>query len=263
VEELRDPDKFLSELRRLGADAMVNYYLLEGVPAFFADNWEQYCAFKAEIAQRFAVHPKTVMLVGSGRWGFSTSPDKFPQAFDKGVERSDLDVVVADPALFDRAWRELCEYEMDEDPKGPALGNLNRRRTMLYEGRLDPAIFPQNMKLRQDWETVFAELSTKNWGVGEPRRVGAWIFRDWRFVQRYYRKSFRQVAESGLHTLGDVSRRSRARGPNHEERLGPRACGPLNQPFTAAPLTSVRSDWIFFTSAAGSCTTPSASSAWS
>lgn len=174
---------------------MVNYYLLEGVPAFFADKWEMYCAFKAEISQRFGTHPKTVMLVGSGRWGFSTSPDKFPQAFDKGREPSDLDVVVADPALFDRAWRELCDHEMDEAPKGSALGDLKRRRNMLYEGRLDPAIFPSQMKLRQDWEQIFADLSAKSWDGGEARKVGAWIFRDWRFVQRYYRKSFRQIID--------------------------------------------------------------------
>lgn len=175
---------------------MVNYYLLEGVPVFFANNWERYCNFKQEIAQAFSVHPKTVMLVGSGRWGFSTSPGKFPQSFDKGKERSDLDVVVADPALFDLAWRELCEHEMTEAPKGPALGNLSRRRNMLYEGRLDPTIFPLQMKLRQEWEKLFTELSEKSWDGAEPRKIGAWVFRDWRFVQRYYRKSFQQILET-------------------------------------------------------------------
>jgi hypothetical protein len=195
MKELHKPEYFLSELRRLGSDAMVNYYLLEGVPAFFADNWESYCSFKEEISRKFGVHPKTVMLVGSGRWGFSTSPEKFPQAFDKGKEPSDLDVVVADPALFDRAWRDLCDHEMEEDPKGTALGDLKRRRHMLYEGRLDPAIFPARMNLRQEWEQVFAELSAKSWDGGVTRKVGAWIFRDWRFVQRYYRKSFRQILD--------------------------------------------------------------------
>ena len=47
MKELQRPDHFLSELRRLGPDAMVNYYLLEGVPAFFADSWERYCGFNA------------------------------------------------------------------------------------------------------------------------------------------------------------------------------------------------------------------------
>ncbi|WP_437568719.1 hypothetical protein [Sorangium sp. So ce542] len=174
---------------------MVNYYLLEGVPAFFSDHWERYCEFKEAIARSFAVHPKTVMLVGSGRWGFSTNPDKYPQVFDEGTQRSDLDVVVADPTLFDRAWRELCEHEMEEEPKGPALGDLKRRRNMLYEGRLDPAVFPIHMKLRREWGDVFEDLSTKRWDDGAPRKIEAWIFRDWRFVQRYYRKAFRQILD--------------------------------------------------------------------
>jgi len=195
MKELHKPEHFLSDLRRLWSDAMVNYYLLEGVPAFFADNWEHYCSFKEETSQKFGVHPETVMLVGSGRWGFSTSPEKFPQAFDKGKEPSDRDVVVADPALFDRAWRDLCDHEMEEDFKGSALGDPKRRRLMLYKRRLDPAIFPARMSLRQDWEQVFAELSAKSWDGGAARKVGAWIFRDWRFVQRYYRKSFRQVLD--------------------------------------------------------------------
>jgi len=191
--ELESPDAFLAALRRLGADAMVNFYLLEGVPAFFCDHWESYCDFKEQIANAFAVHPKTVMLVGSGRWGFSTSPKKYPQTFDGGPEPSDLDVVVADPTLFDRAWRELCDYEMDEVPKGKALGNLQRRRNMLYEGRLDPTMFPRTMKLSDDWTTFFATLSTTSWDDREPRKIGAWIFRDWRFVQRYYRQAFQQI----------------------------------------------------------------------
>jgi hypothetical protein len=195
MREIRRPELFLPELQRLGADAMVNYYLLEGVPAFFADDWEAYCRFKDEIAWTFSVHPKTVMLVGSGRLGFSTSPSKFPKAFDGGARRSDLDVVVADPSLFDRAWRDLCEQEMEDDLKGPALGDLKRRRTMLYEGRMDPSIFPSQMKLREVWEKFFAELSTKSWDGQAPRKIGAWIFRDWRFVQRYYRRAFQQILD--------------------------------------------------------------------
>lgn len=57
MKELHKPETFLSALRRLGPDLMVNYYLLEGVPAFFADDWERYCLFKKEISQKFGVRP--------------------------------------------------------------------------------------------------------------------------------------------------------------------------------------------------------------
>ena len=194
MKELPDPTTFVGELRRIGPDAMVNYYLLEGVPAFFKGNWELYCEFKRQIADGLGVHPKTVMLVGSGRWGFSTSPDKFGHLFDEGA-RSDLDVVVADSALFDRAWRELCEYEMDDVAKGAAVGHVTRRRNMLYEGRLDPAEFPPQMRLRDEWHTFFAELSRRDWNSQGLRKVGAWMFRDWRFVQRYYRRAFRAILD--------------------------------------------------------------------
>ncbi|MGC4070898.1 MAG: hypothetical protein QM784_40735 [Polyangiaceae bacterium] len=115
--ELHNAEFFLNELRKLGPDAMVNYYLLEGGACVLRRRLGRYCQFKERISLKFGVHPKTVMLVGSGRWGFSTSPGKFPQAFDKGKKPSDLDVVVADPTLFDRAWRELCDHEMEENPK--------------------------------------------------------------------------------------------------------------------------------------------------
>ncbi|MGC4068307.1 MAG: hypothetical protein QM784_27385, partial [Polyangiaceae bacterium] len=42
---------------------------------------------------------------------------------------------------------------------------------------------------------AFAELSKESWNGGPLRKVGAWIFRDWRFVQRYYRTAFRQILE--------------------------------------------------------------------
>lgn len=197
MNQLYNSDSFLSELRRLGADTMVNHYLLEGVPAFFADRWEDYCIFKENIAQSFGTHPKTVMLVGSGRWGFSTSPDKFPQKFDGGKKRSDLDVAIADPALFDRAWRELYDVEMAEDPK-ISLGYIQRRRVMLYEGRLDPTTFPPSMRFCQDCERFFKSLSEKSWDSRPPRKIGAWFFRDWLSVQRYYRKAFRQILKEHL-----------------------------------------------------------------
>lgn len=195
MKELYTPDIFLEELRRLGVDAMVNYYLLEGIPAFFAKNWEGYSRFKEIIASKLNVHPKTVMLVGSGRWGFSTSPDKFPQLFDKGEKQSDLDVVIADSALFDRTWRELCEYEMNESPKGAALENFHRRRHLLYRGTLDPNTFPVEMKIRHNWNDILQKFTEFRWENGTTRHIEAWIFKDWHFVQKYYRESFQKILD--------------------------------------------------------------------
>lgn len=201
MKALENPQTFVDELRRLGVDAVVNYYLLEGIPAFFANNWEGYCQFKEIFANKLNVHPKTVMLVGSGRWGFSTSPDKFPQLFDKGEKQSDLDVVIADSALFDRTWRELCEYEMNESPKGVALENFQRRRHLLYRGTLDPTTFPIEMNFHRYWNDILKELSEFRWNDGTSRRVEAWIFKDWHFLQKYYRQSFHDILEKHLRRI--------------------------------------------------------------
>lgn len=193
MKELRNAQDFLDELRRIGVDAMANYYLLEGIPTYFADNWQEYCSFKETIANTLKIHPKTVMLVGSARWGFSTSPNKFPQKFDKGPEPSDLDVVIADSAFFDSTWRELCEHEMDESPKD--LGRLVDRNRLLVQGRLDPTMFPKEMLSRNLWNRTFEELSKNNWNGTTPRKVAALIFKDWHFVQKYYRNPFKQILE--------------------------------------------------------------------
>lgn len=115
---------------------------------------------------------------------------------NNGKELSDLDVVIADSALFDYAWHELCDREMDESPK--YLGQLSNRQRLLYRGQLDPTMFPGEMPFRSHWNRIFEEFSNTKWDGVKTRKVAAWIFKDWHFVQKYYRSSFKQILEKIL-----------------------------------------------------------------
>lgn len=84
---------------------------------------------------------------------------------------------------------------MHESPKGVALENFSRRRHLLYRGTLDPTTFPTEMKFHHHWENILQELSKLNWNGGNTRLAEAWIFKDWQFLQKYYRESFQKILE--------------------------------------------------------------------
>ena len=96
-----------------GADPrpVVDFFLFEGVP-FALRDWSEYCFQKKELAERLNVHAKSIVLVGSGRLGYSVSPKVEDKKLWKPFhDRSDFDFVVIDQPLFDAAWRESLLME--------------------------------------------------------------------------------------------------------------------------------------------------------
>lgn len=90
------------ELRQLAED-----HVLNGIPWVCRSHPEHYQALKLHIAVSLDIPPSEVMVVGSGRSGFSLSPDTFPRPFHAG---SDIDVVVVSSRLFDVIWMTLARW---------------------------------------------------------------------------------------------------------------------------------------------------------
>ena len=98
--------RFKNDLAILDIASMVQKHVSFG--DCYALEPDQHFALKAAVAKELSVHHSDVLVVGSGKLGFSIAPHKRYRHFG---DASDVDAAVASPALFERVWRELFDYD--------------------------------------------------------------------------------------------------------------------------------------------------------
>jgi hypothetical protein len=194
---LSTPRQFWEDLQDdIVLDELVDYFLFEGTPHFFRD-WEDYCGFRTMISDSLDVSSQGVALVGSGRLGYSVSPDlerkKIWREFDTSTKAkeqpSDIDVVVVDQPLFDKVWRQSVIGEQLTPPERTRslTGRLNDKHKSFFEGRASYWDI-QHTSENDLWQTAFRDASAEF-----KANCKGFLFRDWYCVRLYYRRSFKLV----------------------------------------------------------------------
>lgn len=145
-----------------------------------------------------------IRIVGSGKIGFSLSPDNFPRPFS---EVSDIDVLVVDEKLFDKVWMSMLEWHYPR--KGIDLGGADgkwakTRRKELYWGWFSPdkirfsgLSFPSVLKPLRDistaWFNCFQSLSLYPEFSG--RHISGRLYRTWDHATLYQEHGLIQIRE--------------------------------------------------------------------
>lgn len=108
------PEEIKKDLKEINVREFYMKYLLR------ADNWyfEQILGicekdiihavddFKMLVSEAMDIGFNNVVMVGSGKIGFSLSPEKFLKPFySEGSSKSDIDIAIISPHLFDYFWR--------------------------------------------------------------------------------------------------------------------------------------------------------------
>src|SRR5690242_15473432 len=86
--------RFRADLPRLDPEDMVDKYIMLG-DAYVLDG-NQHLTIRSEIASRFRISTRDVVVVGSFKTGFSIAPGKRYNPFG---DRSDIDVALVSPPL--------------------------------------------------------------------------------------------------------------------------------------------------------------------
>lgn len=100
IEERRA--RFKIDVRRFAPSSVVDRHVIFG-DSYILDK-DSYFRLKEQVADHFKIHPPQVVMVGSGKLGFSIAPHKRYRSFG---ETSDLDIAIVSPNLFDRIWEEV------------------------------------------------------------------------------------------------------------------------------------------------------------
>jgi hypothetical protein len=144
-------DSFREELRRVESKLMVHKYIISGDSRTLPS--ESYYKLRVEIADWFGIHPNEVIMVGSGKLGFSIDPSKMFHPFRRD---SDYDIAILSSELFDFYWRKVFAYSQ---------ANLFWKErddfnSYLVRGWVRPDLLPSNnFEYRRNWWAFFGSLS--------------------------------------------------------------------------------------------------------
>jgi hypothetical protein len=144
-----------------------------------------YFLLKAEIAEYFKIHPSQVLMVGSGKMGFSIVPNKRYRQFNND---SDIDMAIVCPSLFDNIWEAVFNYKYD----GNLWSNYDDFCRYLFQGWIRPDKLPPSnvFKFSKDWWDFFRKLSSSSKYGPYPIKCG--IYKSWHYLEYYQSKCVKE-----------------------------------------------------------------------
>lgn len=198
-----DLNTFKSDCVNLDFDVVVQKHLLDGSSYFFENNVDsEEFQFKKDIAQSLDVHIRNIVIVGSGKLGFSIKPDKdepgfFPfKEFDEDYKndsknkKSDLDIAIVSNSLFDnqlvRLFKHTSQYVNQEVWKNK--GDRNSLAQYILKGWLRPDYIPKEYKISDkiiETQDKYRRIFSRDINIG--------IYKSWYFFENYHINNIRNI----------------------------------------------------------------------
>jgi len=167
--------RFKRDLGIVPVATMVQKHITYGGCHILSD--DQYFDLKVAVAEKFDLHPSEVLIVGSGKLGFSIAPTKRYRPFS---DTSDIDVALVSAQLFDNFWADVFQFKAERNfwRKESAFNDY------LVRGWIRPDMLPPAQRFRRakEWWDFFSELSRK---LKINLKIRAGLYRAWPFLERY------------------------------------------------------------------------------
>lgn len=167
---------FQNDLTALNSLQMVRKYVFNGASHVLSD--PEYYELREEVCDHFDIEFNDVLLVGSGKLGFSIKPDRRYGEFN---DDSDIDIAVVSTPLFQKVWKEAYLYKKS----GAYWPKCNQFFNFLSEGWMRPDKLPSSkyFEFTGKWWNFFNHLtSTEKYG---PYKIRAGLYHSWFFLQEY------------------------------------------------------------------------------
>lgn len=146
--------------------------------------------FKMLVSDALDIGFNNVVMVGSGKIGFSLSPEKFLKPFtDEGDNKSDIDIAIISPQLFDCFWRLFrASYNVTNKKY---YGYISRG---IYRGYISDTDLMNIDGCRVAWMEL-SNKATKNLqrSMYFKHEVHYRIYRDWKDLEEYHIQAIEQL----------------------------------------------------------------------
>ena len=191
-------DEFVELLKTRKHAELVDEHLLTGVPYVFQGAPQTYDVLRGTLSEQLRSQVADITVIGSGRIGFSLSPDKFGNPYRPAT--SDIDTVVVSAKMFDVAW-----YQMSSKGRCGVLA-LNwkvqqslteHRQNNIFFGYIQPERLTGVVTLAPLWFRTFQGLAR----VPElaPLDIRGRFYRTWEHVKIHQLYSLNSiVAQLGI-----------------------------------------------------------------
>ncbi len=179
-------NSFKSSLKTQASAAIVQRHILSGTCYIVDDHG--YFKIRQRIAEKYAIHPNAIVMVGSAKLGFSIKPSRRYGHFG---EQSDIDLAIVDDKLFDQVWKAVNGYALEKR----YWPQQNEFCNSLLAGWIRPDLLPpsSHFKFCNEWWTFFNALSAEKLIGPFPVRAG--LYRDIQFLQSYQEICVKQCQE--------------------------------------------------------------------
>lgn len=158
--------------------------------------------FKAFLSKALRVDEADIVVVGSGRHGFSTKPGR---NFRKFTDQSDVDVVIVHAERFDELWFKLLSAIYPKNYEQQFGGWIAERRNEIYTGwvtpkeiRLDLSIFGEKARPAKEFAFQWFQALQKasQFPSRRHKEVNARLYRSWSHVDLYHIYSLSELRRS-------------------------------------------------------------------
>lgn len=189
-------DEFSELLDARDHAKIVEELLIDGVPFAFRDSPADYDLLRTTLAAALQLSADAMTVVGSGRIGFSLSPEKYGAPF---LPESDLDVAVVSAELFDIAWFDLLRLgrKYFRLHKSVRAWVDTHKENHIFFGFIIPDFLPGAVAISPTWFRTFKGLA-RNPSLAD-RDVNGRLYRTWNHVHVHQLYSLRKI-QQGLRT---------------------------------------------------------------
>jgi hypothetical protein len=193
-------DEFKQYCVSLKPDVLVQKHLIEEKTFFFSEikKGEEF-NFKKDIASILKIHIRDIIIVGSGKFGFSLKPDntdlglylfkEFDYNFKNQLsdKKSDLDIAIVSSNLFDKEIENLYNYtgffkNIMEKKNRISFGDF------VIKGRLAIRFLPIEFKLTKEILEVQEKYQMK-YG----REINIEIYKSWHYFETYHQENIKNI----------------------------------------------------------------------
>lgn len=184
-------EDFIDACKANKPDLIVQKYIIEDETHFFSNvivGGE--FNFKKDISNILGVHIRDIVIVGSGKLGFSLKPDHVIgglylfKEFDSD-KKSDLDVGVVSSELFDNEMKNLYDF-MGFHSSNWASRNSFAKYTL--KGRIAIRFLPFSFNLSDNIRQVVTKYKME-YG----REINIEIYKSWHYFETYHRENIKNI----------------------------------------------------------------------
>jgi hypothetical protein len=188
-----EKEVFINYCKSLTPDVVVQKYIIENETFFFKSiRQEDEYDFKKDIANILGVHIRDIVIVGSGKLGFSLKPDDTESGlylfkpFDSNVEKkSDLDIGVISSELFDKEMRNLYDFMGFHKSIWDTRSSFAK---YTLKGRIAIRFLPNDFKLTDE-----IKRTVEKYKMEFGREINIEIYKSWYYFETYHQENIRNI----------------------------------------------------------------------